>query len=383
MMYYINLFLTILHLKPAATSCQYVVLFMLISFSTGCRNMISEKPEASEDSLILIQEQQYLGAKLENNQRILFLRIDEHFEVEDTMFSYLLHEELGPLKKGSLKIDTTKRMCYFFDPVYDEYAERYLSNNLISFNLDIGAITQIYDFRDFNIGEWEFDFKRNSLFFIDYARNILYKFNLDTKTHEAIWHFADEAPLWHLDMEFNQESIILFYKNDFNTRQTIISQKDNKILSNRIVWTTAHPQSNTEFKRNNDEFIEITRTELGADRMTLFLYNTNGEVISKELPYRPGKQYTVEWLNKHIVVRHDQQLSIFDRDLNLVSFHETGKLHPTVFVTNELGNIYRALPPSKKCFLLKPDLTLTELHGDLFYHLLFMIQDKEIYEAIK
>jgi len=375
MIYFLKQLSTKYSIKKGTTRCLSVFLFLVMSFCTGCSNMKQKQPDTLTDSLNLMSEQKYFFAKLENYQRILFLRINEQFEVEDTLLSYLLQQGSGSHKNEIIKIDTVKKICYFFDPVTDEYAERFLSNNLIGFNLNTGAITQIHDFRDFYIGKWTFDFERNSMFFTDVEKHILYRFNLDTKTHKEIWHFEDIAQLSHLDMEFNQESIILFYKNEFNTCETIISHNDNKILSNRIIWTTPHPQSNIEFKKNNDEFIELTRTELDADRMTLFLYNTNGEVISKELPYRPGKEYTAEWLNKHIVVRHDEQLYIFDRDLDLVSFYETGKLHPTLFVTSELGNIYRALPPSQRCFLIKPDFTLTKLHGDL-YSVLFMILDK-------
>jgi len=364
---------TNLSIKSGAIGCLSVALFLVISFCTGCSYMKQKQPEPVADSLLLMQEQQYLIAKLEHDQRILVLRINERFEVKDTLFSYLRHEEIGMRRIGRIKIDAVKRICYFFDPVYAEYPEIYLSNSLLSLNLNDGTITQIQDFKDFNIAEWEFDFERNLLFFTDYEKHILYRFNLDTKTHEAIWHFEDEAPLWHLDMEFNQESIILFYKNDFNTRETIISHNDNKILSNRIIWTTPHPYSNNIFKRNNDEFIEITRTELGSDRMTLFIYNTEGGSISRELQYRLKNRVDIEWLNQHIVVRHDEYMSVYNRDLELVSFNETGKLFPVSFVI-DLGIIYRA-SSSWSYFLLKPDHTMTELRGDLFRNVEFIIQD--------
>jgi hypothetical protein len=361
-----------IQLKSVVTGCLSVVLCMVMYLFTGCNTQIGKQPEQSGDSTDQPAEQKHLFVVLENRQHVLFLRVNEQFEVTDTLFTYRLHEEKSLRQKGNIKIDTANRMCYFFDPVYDEYAERFLSNNLISMNLNTGTTTQIYDFRDFSIGEWEFDFEQNSLYYKDFEKHVLFRYNLVTKKHEQVWHFDDEAPLWHLDMEFTHDSIMLYFKHQLSTREITISKADGKTLISRTIWTTPHPQSNNRFTRNGNVFVEIVRSEPGSDQMTLFKYKTSGESYARKLPYRFDKQVHIEWLSNHIVVMHDQYLMIFNQDLDLVQTHEPGILTPPLVVPG-IGHIYRAGPSSQGCFLLKPDLTLSELPSKLFSNVLMMI----------
>jgi hypothetical protein len=173
-------------------------------------------------------------------------------------------------------------------------------------------------------------------------------------------------------MRFISDKYELISKENKRTiRRTIDFKNSNKVRIDTI-WETPSPLTNAEFKINKGIFVEVAPNEINQDIAILFKYDEDGNANQKLLNFKyTGNYRGIYWINDKIIVRNQNQILIFNQQLELLKAINTGILKDIFYSDNQFI-IFEQFQPTKGFLKFDSSFELTNLDSKLFNNLMII-----------